>query len=286
MYRITLSQIAAQQSAAAKQMSDPSDSIIADHQDDIFPVEVSAAIDSTRKTFGVLANVVNSFGAFKIGNQQYRTYVRPHPTEDGAPAPSGGTRRRAVPRQRLLPNPYRVTIQTLREVALALADPATPFGVRLFFRENNPIPLARWSDDSILLNPDEIAVDDYFNSRMFKNDVDVFRRFTSAAGAKISTLLTDVPLSGSASHATLVSAFQLASCRLEFADNCDFLQFPSEADFRSQFVLSDQEFLVGALSLTGEDELQSPTAFRDPTISTSRICFNWPAMVNDCLVKR
>lgn len=283
VYRVTLSQVAVQQHLASKKSVDLQDSNVAPHQPERFPLDVAQEVLSTKKTFGVLAHVVNSFGLVKQGARTMRSYVPPHPEIDipiPCPTSSDGERRVAVPRRVVLPNPFRVTVQNLRQTVLALSDPEVPQQVRQYFRMNNPIPGAIWNND-LLVNPDDLCADNYFVSDMFRTDVDRFRRFISAAGSKLGRLFSDCRFDGTASSDMLVSAGVPTGCRI--SDN--ILLFDSDVTFRSSHELSDQQFMSGILALVGENDPQNCMSFRDPTIMTSRIDVNWSALIRDNLAK-
>lgn len=279
IYRVTLSQIAVQQNLALKKSNDLQDSVVNEHQPEFIPQDAAEQVLTTGKTFGVLSHLVNSFGLVRNGARTFRTYVPPHPAREGEPQQvREGIRRRAIPRRLINPDPYYVTIQSLRDVVTALADPETPHQVRVRFRQNNPIPSAQWDENDILLNPDILCPADYLNSGQFQRDLDTFRRFISSAGSKMKTYFSECLFTGSASNSMFVTASTTA-CRLEE----DELIFDSDNTFRSQYELSDQTFVAGAIALIGESV--NNLAFRDPTIMTSRIDVSWRALVRDLLIK-
>lgn len=60
-----------------------------------------------------------------------------------------------------IPQSEHVTLSNLRRTVVALSRNATPLEIRRRFSNNNPIPGAIWSENFLLLNPDEIIPEDY-----------------------------------------------------------------------------------------------------------------------------
>lgn len=61
----------------------------------------------------------------------------------------------------LQPRPENLLLSTLKETVKELADPETALVIRQRFHDNNPIPGAKWSNDHVLLNPNEIIPENY-----------------------------------------------------------------------------------------------------------------------------
>lgn len=293
MYRVTLTQVAVQQQLAKTRHSASQDEIVAQHQSETVPADVCEEIVSTRKTFALLGTVPNSFGKYDEDGCEYRTFIPPHPlivVERPRRVDVGDEPQRVVPAvaqmvRQLVPHPYFITIQTLRAVVEALspqADPPVPPASREYFRRHNPIPGVIWNDQNQILNPDEICAPNYFTSEMFYNDINTFRRFVSAAGTKMSSLLTEIRLDGYGSNSMFVSLYHPLG-------NVDYP--PRGQLFRASRPLSDQDIILGAIPLIGEVPSEIPPeqigfGFREPTCSYKSFEFNWKAVINDLLVKQ
>jgi hypothetical protein len=78
----------------------------------------------------------------------------------------------------LIPQSERVVLSNLREIVMALADPATQAQVREAFYQHNPVPGAVWkvvNGAHILINPDEIMPQNYGVNEL-RDDIDDYSR--------------------------------------------------------------------------------------------------------------
>lgn len=71
----------------------------------------------------------------------------------------------------LLPRPENTMLSNLRETVVELADEETPLEVRRRFHKNNPIPGCQWSNEHVLLNPDDIISENYEINQNLPNDI-------------------------------------------------------------------------------------------------------------------
>lgn len=71
----------------------------------------------------------------------------------------------------LLPRPENLLLSNLRETVVELSDEDTPQEIRRRFHENNPIPGAQWSNNHLLLNPDDIIPEGYDINESIPNDI-------------------------------------------------------------------------------------------------------------------
>lgn len=96
---------------------------------------------------------------------------------------------------RVIPDPYLVTITNLRDQVTYLSSPETPQHVREYFRKHSPLPGARWDENSVLLNPDEIIPDNYDNVGFMSDSMNVNSLMTllgSKDHSKVGTVFYEV----------------------------------------------------------------------------------------------
>lgn len=73
-----------------------------------------------------------------------------------------------------------------------LANQETPTATREWFRRNNPLPGADWSDNNVLLNADEIMPARY-NITAFQPDLIAVRNLTTAYGRYVREYCKPTP---------------------------------------------------------------------------------------------
>lgn len=118
-----------------------------------------------QENFPILAKAISSVGNFTENGIAYQPYV-PHmndrhfydTAEEKDRNESGETF--DDNNRQIVPDPYLVTIQNLRSVVLALANPNTPGRIRRRFVHRNPLPGAVFHND-VLTNPDDIMPETY-----------------------------------------------------------------------------------------------------------------------------
>lgn len=131
------------------------------------PEHLVSMIGTIPETFRVFQNVVRAIGGqFKpFLTEQYETITLPAPqAEDPVPPATRGKRpRRDAPvvpqviRRRVFkPDPFMVTALNLERTVASLADEDCPVDLRRYFEEYNPLPNAVWSEEHLLLTPDEV----------------------------------------------------------------------------------------------------------------------------------
>jgi len=286
LYRVSLAQHELQIDQAERNVQGLTDSVKRPKQDTFLPDDLRQQVTSQPQTFSLIANLVNSTGNFDYQGQKFSVFVPPMKTVDvEAPAQPVETtpKRVARPRVRLVPDPYLVTLTNLREVVEALSDPRTPQNERSYFRRNNPLPGAKWNDEDLLINPNEI-ISPHYSRRELREDCAALKSMLGLIGSKMASLLGDCNLDGLGSVSQLVSAY-----KENFSLDGTVMNLPSNERFRSSRPLEDQEFISGVMHLLGEYPHEPPdiTAFslREPSIAVGFLDVDWAGMIDRCLVK-
>uniref|UniRef100_A0A0A9WNJ6 Unconventional myosin-Ie n=1 Tax=Lygus hesperus TaxID=30085 RepID=A0A0A9WNJ6_LYGHE len=99
------------------------------------------------RNFATLARLISAVGNFELEGVEY-------------------TPRFPVLTRTTFPDPVAVNATNLRDVVSALSDVKTDKTVRRYFYDHNPLPCARWSNESdedfpLLLNPDDFMTSSY-----------------------------------------------------------------------------------------------------------------------------
>lgn len=289
LYRVTLSQVAAQQQLAKTKMSAMQDEVIAPHQLEFVTADFLQEILSTSRTYALIGTVPSAFGKLDENGVEYRTFIPPHPTrlvERPHPAPtsdepSPSRRALALEVPIVIPNPFFVTIQNLNDTVNLLAGDNVPPADRAFFRAHNPIPEVEWDEQNRITNARYLCVPDYPNSEMFRTDVDRYRRFVSHTCLKLGLPIIDLPFDGVASKAMFVT-------EMHFGGSVN--NPPRGQVFRASCPLSEREMVLGSIPLVGEIPSEPPSipgfGFREPTSSCRSYEFNWSALIDSLLVKK
>lgn len=253
-------------------------------EDNFIADEIRSVAKSNVKTFAASALLTDSLGQFTHLNTHYKPFipVNEYIDLDVPTTPEHSQKRQAVSERILKPNPYTVTIKNLRKTVEALTQAATPVQYREYFRALNPLPGAIWSDDSIIMNPDQIIPSNY--SRLdFRDDCLAVQKLVGKLGSKMSSLLGEVSLDGKG------SASQLCSMNTTlFIDGTRLRERQSITRFRSSRPLEDQDMLCGMLHLLGEYPAPCPPVYsiRDPSVADNYMDTDWPTVIDVCLKRR
>lgn len=113
-------------------------------------------------SFLPVADLINSSGYFDFKGIKFRPIIY-EPQKNN--------------KNNIIPDPYVITINNLRDTVVALSDPTTDLDVRKEFIANNPIPGAKFIDN-LLINPDEIIPDNY-DRNLFAEDYTKFKSMLS-----------------------------------------------------------------------------------------------------------
>lgn len=265
-------------------------------QHEELPQDVVIAVKSVTETFSNVATIIESFGRIKFNNKTFRTYQPPHLSEiiDEEPrvqAIRGGRQRRAAANavNLLMPNPYAITITSLRNVVNALADDFVPLAQRNYFIARNPIPGAMFNN-GILQNPDDIIQDNYIENELYRIDLRRWRSFIGSCQRRMATLIRPVSLSGEANVGALTTIPVPPHARIAGYN----VQPPGAYHVCSFESLTQQQLILGGYSLTGENPEEEPgvqierSGFgaREPSFQALEMEFQWQAVDDLVLTKR
>lgn len=164
---------------------------------------------------------------------------------------------------RLVPTPETVVLSNLRRTVETLANPDTPVEYRTNFRAKNPIPGTRWSQEDVLLNPDDIIPPDY-NIRKFNDDNSDITPFVNQLEKYIPKLAGGLSKfkDKRGSKAQFISTTSANIKQPELGENEDrkvalqelYYKIP-EGDaelFWSRYSVNSVEKLLGVVALMGE----------------------------------
>lgn len=297
MYRIALLQTQVQQQQADYVERDVPKSLpfpIPSKQETQLPEEVVLAVKATPETFVNIATTVESFGRIRFNNLTFRTYQSTHRTAFLGEEPRvvvQGRRRRAEADQRTLtlPNPFAVSIQTLRDVVKAMADPETPVDQRNYFIQWNPIPGAIYQD-GLLINPDEVMPQGYLTDQLYIQDLRNWRCFIGAATRRMASLIRPLSYSGEAHTGALISLPHPTASMV----GVNIFRPPGRIIATSTYSLTKQQLLLGLFSLTGELPPQAPNVeietsgygVREASFQPVEIEISWQAVSQLYMTKR
>lgn len=244
------------------------------------PADHISASSSTLKNFSLVADGVSSVGRFTHSDTEYFCYVPKLQVEELGidEEPSTSTKRRAIARNRALPNPYLVTIQNLRETVQYLADRRTDADRRRAFRALNPIPGAIWNEESVLQNADEIMPRNY-DSRVISRDASSVGALINNIKHKDQFYVRELTLSGIGHPCSLVWTrspndeawnFEEGSTRIEIRE--PMILGPTFWPTAGCILLSELPLNYEGLDLREEPDIW---ALRSPWISKRYLQSKW-----------
>lgn len=130
------------------------------------------------ENFQCLARAISSVGNFTEADIAYQPYV-PHMHDRYADDVNENGDASDLDQQ-VEPDPYLVTIQNLRSVVVALANPNTTLRLRRRFIHRNPLPGAVFVNN-VLMNADDIMPDNY-DFKMASDDCVAFLKLMQSFG--------------------------------------------------------------------------------------------------------
>lgn len=288
LYKIGLLQLSAQIHLAHASLSKLADPLNVEMEDPFIPTDLLEAVKPTaNETIAVSSLPASMVGCVTDGQAQYLPYV---PAVHLNREPDQGLRRKRVrpSNRRVAPHPYYVTAMNAHFTVQALADNEVNIDIRRWFRENNPIPRARWEGDR-LVNPNDLFPADWLNINNVHRLVRNFQAYRSAIAGKLSTLLGPLSLDGKGQRGMLASQFHY---RMQVDD--DQVLCGESESIRSSNSLTSQELMLGGLALVGEypdqpavyGPVSAFSALRHPSSAITRIEVLWSGLANGCLQKR
>jgi hypothetical protein len=192
----------------------------------------------------------------------------------------------------VVPDPYLVTFDNLRDTVIALSNPICPAVQREYFHRLCPIPGTRWSEDFVLLNADEIMPHGYDELNLMQDNrtVNAFFKLLRAVDA---SHIMEMPLDGITNETMLCTTSQQHTAQNNF-DAFSTLSIEEAASpmitSRSHLLLNGVLKLISITSLMSElpvrlDYYDHPEewSIRSPRISISQLRQSWTSLVDSIL---
>lgn len=200
------------------------------------------------KNYAIIARAISSVGNFMLNDVAYQPYV-PSMTA-GKPNMFDASEAAGADKEKVLINPYLVTLQSLRTVASALADPATPLSERRRFIGRNAIPGARFADD-LLTNAEQIMPEDYDFQAATSDILDFVSLLKMYDAREALARMVDVIHFQNVGHISILSSVHHPT-PADFSLAEDKLSYSGVSTVRSFVRSSEQDQFDGCVNLMSE----------------------------------
>lgn len=200
-------------------------------------------------------------------------------------------------------SPLNVTIRTLRQSVVMLSNPVTPLEVRQRWVALNSIPGAQFEDelDPILVNPDDVIPGNY-DLPMARNDFLLVNACLAKIGRKTPKLAGVISFNEKGNKGQLLTA----TINANTSHIWSFVDFNEQnnnyvhnvpphivgdvSEWHTAVKLSQDQAVSGAITLTGEIEIQRPAeitipwfANRNPRSAVARYSFSRENVISGLL---
>lgn len=251
-----------------------------------------------QENFQILAKAISSVGNFTLNDIAYQPYV-PHMhdrhvygTDNVDEKDRNECGETFDENRQIIPDPYLVTIQNLRNVVLALANPNTTARIRRRFIHRNPLPGAIFQTD-VLTNPNEIMPETY-DFKAASDDILAFIKLMQTFQSKSSVWSLIDPIHyQNVGHLSILSSVHHPR-NAYFSLDGTKLSYSEQTTVRAYQTADDMDQFDGCINLMNEypSILGRGSEFRDikrwaircEYVSSALYNTNWLSAVN-CLMK-
>jgi hypothetical protein len=192
----------------------------------------------------------------------------------------------------VVPDPYLVTFDNLRDTVIALSNPLCPQIQRGYFHRLCPIPGTRWTEDYVLLNPDEIMPNGYDEFHLMRDNT-IVNAFFKLLRAVDASHIMEMPLDGITNEIMLCTTSQQHIAQNNF-DEFSALSIEYSASprltSRSHLLLNGVLKLMSITSLMSELPVRldyydqsEEWSLRSPRISISQLQQSWTSLVDSIM---
>lgn len=246
-----------------------------------------------------MASIITSVGNTTVAGDTYAPFIpdllhttiaatadAPSTSRPSKRARTGEPAERAGYRQVSLVNPYFVTARNLRETVELLSNPAYPAVTRTEFRQRNPLPGAQWSEDDVLLNPDEICPAGWLTpgDDTHRNDLSAIKNYMAYVQARDPSLVAECTIGPEGTPSFLTTALTTGPFALGHTVIC-----PRETSFYilTAEIKNNLHKITGASDLLGEvprfsrsARFDHPEAYqvRSANVQHSNYAINWTTL--------
>lgn len=249
-----------------------------------------------QENFNAVSRSISSVGSFVLNEIAYQPYVPPmqerskifqtHNIEDDENEESD-INENVVSDNRLICDPYLVTISNLGSVVKVLSSCDTPTNERIRYKQRNAIPGALFDDSTLLTNALEIMPDNYDFAAASNDMLDFMALLTLVkAHASTQTLVEPVYFQQPGHISILVSVHH--PYKADFQLNKSELFYSQHSTIRTYQPMSSCDELSGCVNLMSEYPNTIKTlnekdwkrwAIRSEYLSTSLYTADWISAV-------
>lgn len=287
LYRVSLAQLQLQLNQSQEHHIIPDPSMLEiPHQDLSLDPSLCQEVRGMDQNFAVTADLINAAGVVEVHQQQFTPFIPALEDEEEMEVNMTPSKKRKSVQKIVVPDPYTVTFNNLRDTVTALSDAATPVDIRMYFMNNNPIPGARFNDQGLLLNPNEVMPLGYQRFHL-KRDLRAAEAFFGILGSKMNTMLGKCSFSGRGTPSIMAGYY-----REQFQLTEGFVMSPPHARVRTARPIETSYLVRAAINLLGETPVvglrRNPRqfAFREPVNQVEYIDIDWNGLLTRCLLKR